>query len=58
VVTTDEHPCPETTLADLTKLKAFVKENGTVTAGNTSGANDGAAALVLASAAALKKLMV
>lgn len=46
---TDEHLRPETTLDDLSSLKpVFQKENGTVTAGNSSGINDGAAAIVLA----------
>ena len=54
VVDTDEHPRPETTLEDLQRLKTFVKADGTVTAGNASGVNDGAAALILASAAAVK----
>lgn len=44
----DEHP-RETTFVQLTKLKPVFKENGTVTAGNSSGRNDGAAALVLMS---------
>jgi acetyl-CoA C-acetyltransferase len=45
---TDEHFRPNCTLADLAKLKpAFLKENGTVTAGNASGINDAAAAVVL-----------
>ena len=45
---TDEHYRPNCTLADMTKLKpVFVKENGTVTAGNASGINDAAAAVVL-----------
>ncbi|MER5171190.1 3-oxoadipyl-CoA thiolase [Thioclava kandeliae] len=48
VVDTDEHPRPQTTLEALQKLKAFVKEGGTITAGNASGVNDGAAALILA----------
>jgi len=57
VVETDEHPRPETTAADLAKLRpAFRKEGGTVTAGNASGINDGAAAVLLASAEGLKKL--
>ena len=51
----DEHPRPQTTLADLARLKAPFRERGTVTAGNASGINDGAAAIVLASEAALKK---
>jgi len=49
-VDTDEHPRPDTQLAGLAKLRtAFKKENGTVTAGNASGINDGAAALVVMS---------
>ncbi|MCB1356880.1 MAG: 3-oxoadipyl-CoA thiolase [Maritimibacter sp.] len=48
VVDADEHPRPATTLADLERLKTFVKADGTVTAGNSSGVNDGAAALILA----------
>ncbi|WP_330629386.1 3-oxoadipyl-CoA thiolase (plasmid) [Thioclava litoralis] len=48
VVDTDEHPRPQTTLEALQKLKAFVKEGGSITAGNASGVNDGAAALILA----------
>ena len=54
VVDTDEHPRPDTTLEDLQRLKTFVKADGTVTAGNASGVNDGAAALILASGAAAK----
>ncbi len=54
-VETDEHPRPQTTMADLTKLKAPFRENGTVTAGNASGINDGAAAMILASERALKQ---
>jgi 3-oxoadipyl-CoA thiolase len=46
----DEHPRPQTTPADLAKLKPAFKKNGTVTAGNSSGINDGAAALLLCSA--------
>ena len=45
----DEHPRPDATLEKLAKLKPAFKENGTVTAGNSSGINDGAAALVVAS---------
>jgi 3-oxoadipyl-CoA thiolase len=52
---TDEHPRPDTTLEALAKLKPVVKPNGTVTAGNASGINDGACALLLASEAAVKK---
>ena len=52
----DEFIKPATTIEGLSKLKAaFKKENGTVTAGNSSGLNDGAAALLIASEAALKK---
>jgi 3-oxoadipyl-CoA thiolase len=46
----DEHPRPQTTLADLAKLKPAFKKNGTVTAGNSSGVNDGAAVLLLCTA--------
>lgn len=46
---TDEHVRPDTTLAELAALKPAFKEDGTVTAGNASGINDAAAALVLAS---------
>jgi 3-oxoadipyl-CoA thiolase len=56
-VEVDEHPRPDTTLAQLAALKpAFRKERGTVTAGNSSGINDGAAALLLASEDGLKRL--
>ncbi|MSP95095.1 MAG: 3-oxoadipyl-CoA thiolase [Alphaproteobacteria bacterium] len=51
----DEHPRPQTTLEDLAKLRAPFRDPGTVTAGNASGVNDGAAAIILASEAALKK---
>jgi acetyl-CoA acyltransferase len=51
----DEHPRPDTTLDALSKLKPIVKPDGTVTAGNSSGINDGACALLLASEAAAKK---
>ena len=51
----DEHPRPETTLDALAKLKPVVKPEGTVTAGNASGVNDGSCALLLASADAVKK---
>jgi 3-oxoadipyl-CoA thiolase len=50
----DEHPRPETTLEQLTRLKTPFRDPGTVTAGNASGVNDGAAALILASEAAVK----
>ncbi len=55
VVDRDEHPRPATTLADLERLKTFVKADGTVTAGNASGVNDGAAALILATKEAAEK---
>jgi acetyl-CoA C-acetyltransferase len=56
VVDTDEHPKHGTTVEALTKLRpAFVRENGTVTAGNASGINDGAAAVVLMSAKEAEK---
>jgi acetyl-CoA acyltransferase len=51
----DEHPRRDTTLAALAKLKPIVKPGGTVTAGNASGVNDGACALLLASEAAVRK---
>ncbi|MEL7349048.1 MAG: acetyl-CoA C-acyltransferase, partial [Pseudomonadota bacterium] len=50
VVDTDEHPKPNTTPEDLAKLRAVFRKDGTVTAGNASGINDGAAAIVLADA--------
>ena len=55
IVDKDEHPRPETTLEGLSKLKPIVRNPGTVTAGNASGVNDGAAAMILASEAAVKK---
>ncbi|HRX35195.1 MAG TPA: 3-oxoadipyl-CoA thiolase [Aestuariivirga sp.] len=54
VVDRDEHP-RATTIEALAKLKAPFREGGTVTAGNASGVNDGAAALIVASEAAMKK---
>jgi 3-oxoadipyl-CoA thiolase len=48
-VTADEHPRPETTLDQLAKLKPAFRPGGTVTAGNSSGINDGAAAMIIAS---------
>ncbi|MFD1330136.1 3-oxoadipyl-CoA thiolase [Mycoplana ramosa] len=55
-VSVDEHPRAETTLEQLAKLKApFRKEGGSVTAGNASGVNDGAGALIIASEAAVKR---
>jgi acetyl-CoA acyltransferase len=55
MVTMDEHPRPDTSLDMLAKLKGVVKPDGTVTAGNASGLNDGACAILLASAAAVDK---
>jgi len=55
VVDSDEHPRASTTLEALTKLKPVVKADGTVTAGNASGINDGAAALLIASDEAVEK---
>jgi len=54
IVARDEHP-RETTLEALARLKGVVKPDGTVTAGNASGVNDGACAVLLASAEAVKK---
>jgi 3-oxoadipyl-CoA thiolase len=54
IVDKDEHPRPETTLEGLAKLKAFVRNPGTITAGNASGVNDGAAAMIIASEQAVK----
>ncbi len=54
VVDTDEHPRPDTTAAQLAKLPTPFRTGGTVTAGNASGVNDGAAALLIASGAAVK----
>jgi 3-oxoadipyl-CoA thiolase len=55
IVATDEHPRPDTTLEALAKLKPIVRNPGTVTAGNASGINDGAAAMILASEEAAKR---
>ncbi|MGZ3508709.1 MAG: thiolase family protein [Vulcanimicrobiaceae bacterium] len=52
----DEHPRPDTTLDALAKLKPAFKNGGTVTAGNSSGINDGAAAVLLCEATAAKRL--
>ncbi len=54
IITNDEHP-RETSLEALAKLKGIVKEDGTVTAGNASGVNDGACAILLASESAIKQ---
>jgi acetyl-CoA acyltransferase len=51
----DEHPRPDTTMEALSKLKPVVKSDGTITAGNASGINDGACALLLASESAAKR---
>ena len=51
-IETDEHPRPDTTREGLAKLRGIVREEGSVTAGNSSGVNDGACALLLASARA------
>ena len=55
VVDRDEHPRPGTDFATLQKLRPIVRPDGTITAGNASGVNDGAAALIIASEAAAKK---
>ncbi len=55
-VSTDEHPRPDTTIEALTKLRPIVRPDGTVTAGNASGVNDGAQALLIASGAAVARL--
>lgn len=55
VFDTDEHPRPETTIEQLAKLKGVVKPDGSVTAGNASGVNDGSCALLLASEAGAAK---
>ncbi len=55
IVDSDEHPRPDTTLEGLARLKTPFREPGTVTAGNASGLNDGACALLLASERALSE---
>jgi len=55
IVTTDEHPRASTTVEALSKLRAPFRDGGSVTAGNASGVNDGACALLLASAEGVKK---
>ena len=52
IVDTDEHPRPDSTIESLSRLRPIVRIDGTVTAGNASGINDGACALLLASAEA------
>ncbi len=54
IIDRDEHP-RETSLEALAKLRPFVKKDGVITAGNASGVNDGAAAMIVASEAAVKK---
>jgi len=53
-VSADEHPRPETTLEALSRLRPIVRPDGTVTAGNASGINDGACAILLASEGAVR----
>ncbi|MDP3844767.1 MAG: 3-oxoadipyl-CoA thiolase [Oxalobacteraceae bacterium] len=55
VFATDEHPRPEMTIEMLARLKGVVRPDGSVTAGNASGVNDGACAILLASGAAADK---
>ncbi len=55
IVDKDEHPRPDTTIQALARLKPYARANGTVTAGNASGVNDGAAALIVASEDAVKR---
>jgi acetyl-CoA C-acetyltransferase len=57
-VVRDEHPRPDTTLEKLASLKPVFRKDGTVTAGNSSGLNDGAAALVIASEEKARELGV
>jgi acetyl-CoA C-acetyltransferase len=56
LIDTDEHPRPETTMEKLANLKPAFRENGTVTAGNACGRNDGASALVLMKASEAERL--
>jgi 3-oxoadipyl-CoA thiolase len=56
VVETDEHPRPDTSLEKLAALRPVFRPNGTVTAGNSSGINDGAAAVLVTSAEAAERL--
>jgi 3-oxoadipyl-CoA thiolase len=55
VVTRDEHPRGDTTIDDLRKLRAVIRPGGSVTAGNASGVNDGACALLIASDDAVRR---
>ena len=54
-VTVDEHPRPESTIEGLAKLRPIVRPDGTVTAGNASGINDGAAAVLIVSESAVRE---
>jgi len=54
-VAADEHPRPDASLADLVRLRPITRVDGSVTAGNASGVNDGAAALILAGEAAIDR---
>ena len=54
-ISADEHPRPQTTLEALARLKGVVRTGGSVTAGNASGVNDGACALLIASASAVER---
>jgi acetyl-CoA acetyltransferase family protein len=56
IVTRDEHPRPETTLEQLARLRPAFREGGSVTAGNASGINDGASALLVMEAATAARL--
>lgn len=56
MVTSDEHPRPNVTLANLAALRPAFKVGGTVTAGNSSGINDGASAVLLAGGALVERL--
>jgi 3-oxoadipyl-CoA thiolase len=55
IISRDEHPRPDTSLEGLGALKGVAREGGTVTAGNASGINDGACALLMASPAAVER---
>jgi 3-oxoadipyl-CoA thiolase len=55
IVAADEHPRPDTTAEQLARLRTVFRTPGTVTAGNASGVNDGAAAMILASAPAVER---
>jgi acetyl-CoA acyltransferase len=55
VIAKDEHPRPDTTLEGLAELKPVVRSNGTITAGNAAGINDGACAVLIASEEAAKR---